>query len=1319
MIRPMRLLRTLTFFFLLALVFRTAHADTGRLFTSEHLSSTLINTITQDRQGYIWIGTDYGLNRFDGYRFTAYLNKVGNPNSLNHNNVQALFVDSDGQLWVGTAKGLARYDTSTDSFQRFDLRADSDDEPRITNIIESPKGTIVVGTSGFGLFEVGKHDIDIQQIDRYSADDGNDYYWGIFFDQQGRFWKSDNNGTVYCFSADPQPRLLLKHQPATGLTFQFLQHEDGNVLAISKQGGLIFDANSLAVSELHTNLATLSSAQIGHDGNMLLGTTGYGLWRFGLTGQPREPIIINNRNIDFSTANVTAVFQDRQYNLWVGCNQRGLLFCANEQQAFQSWSLSNAGIKSARVITAMADASDGGVWAALGDGDLYHLDAAGRITRSVACPSRLRCIYRDSQGLYWVTAGRTLYSFNESSGRLQSVKTFDGDFIFSLGDDGEGRLFVSTFSAGMTIYDTRTGTTRHYDMYQREDSRGYLCNNWIFSFLYDAKGLLWVATSSGVSCYDPVNDTFNTYGWHNILEGWACISLAEDQQGNIFVGTDRGLFRFDRQKNEVLPFPDADQSLSDKSINAICIEQNGDLWCSTSMGIWHYAAQQQQMTGYQSGNGLREREYLSGVGMKLPDGRIAFATSEGPMVFHPVSVSTANRQPSDIMLTTMLVGSERISTESMSDGRRITTEPVNQSGYFTLSYLDNSFIMEFSTFDFSDARNMSLEYKLNDDRWSHTAAGDNTLGFNHLRPGTYRLYVRAAANGLYSPVHAYTISVRAPWYRTTWAWLLYVLAFILLTVYLGWRYYRDRKQKLAEEKMQFLINATHDIRTPLTLILSPLHKAIEMAKQIQSSLPSGGAGGGSLLSQLDTIDHNAHRILNLVNQILDIRKIDKQQMKLQFKETQMVPFLHNIYKVFESHARERSITFRFNHPDELTACIDPVQFDKVIQNLLSNAFKFTPDGGEITIEMTVASLKNGADGGLQISVTDTGTGLNEADIPRLFTRFYQSASNQATGREGTGIGLNLCKMIVEMHHGQITAHNRTDGVQGSVFTVTVPITAPTQTDEDSAHTQEKRLSFSGGTGSGSILLVDDDAEITDYIAQELSAHYRFSTAANGKEALRLLLAENAHFDLVVSDIMMPEMDGFTLLRTIKSNINIAHLPVILLTSEAAVGNRLEGLERGADAFMAKPFLVDELHMQIDNLLAKAQRLKAQYGGNLEEHMEKVEQRDVYDNDQRLMERIVQSVNKNLGDSDFSVEQLASEVGLSRSQLHRRMKELTGLSASDFVRNIRMEQAARLLRERKVNISQVAYSVGFSSLGTFSKVFKQHFGQPPSEYTAQK
>ena len=1323
-----KLLQAILTLLLLMVISHNVQAYEGRLFTSEHLTSTIVNHITQDQQGYIWIATANGLNRFDGYHFKTYSYQPDKEHSLSHNNVQTLFVDSEGQLWVGTVKGLNRYNNATDDFEHFDMRPDTDDEPRITNIIESPQGNIIVGTSGFGLYEVEKHLTDIRQINQYSADDENDYYWGIFFDSQGRFWKSDNIGNICCFSADKEPRLLLKHQPTTGLTFMFLQEKNGDVLAISKQGGIIFDGKDLTAKELHTDLATLNNAIIAQDGNLLLGTTGYGLWRFGLSGEPREQVNVSNRHIDFSTARITALYEDSEHNLWVGCDQRGLLFWPNEQQAFQSWSFSNQGIKTARVIRSAAQASDGGLWAAMGDGDLYHFDTKGRINRIIECPTRLNFIYRGSNSQYWVGAGKTLYSLDELSGRLQTKKSYKGDFLNTMTDDGLGTYYLSTFSAGMTVVDSHTGAERHYDMYQREDPRGYLCNNWIFKFLIDSKGLLWVATSSGVSCYDPKKDSFKTFGWHNILEGYACLSLAETAGGDILIGTDRGLFCFYRQKNEAKPFPDEENSLSDKSVGAICVEKNGDLWCATSMGIWHYSAERHQMTGYQSGNGLREREYTMGVCQQLPDGRIVFSTSEGPVVFHPIGLSTINNPLGDIILTSMLVGGQPVNTQSTSDGQPITTLPLDQSNHFTLSYLDNTFALEFSTFDFANAPNVALEYRLNDDRWSQTNAGENTIAINHLRPGTYRLDVCAVENGQQSPVHTYTITIRAPWYRSSMAYLVYAIILLLLLGYIAWRYYKGKQQQLAEEKMQFLINATHDIRTPLTLILSPLHKALRESEKIASAQDGEGTAGANsslftIHSSLQTIDHNARRILNLVNQILDIRKIDKQQMKLQYRETQMVPFVNNIYKVFEAHANERQINFRFEHSDDITAWIDPVQFDKVIQNLLSNAFKFTADEGEIVIKLETSSQESE---NICLSVTDTGTGLSETDLHRLFTRFYQSTANQAAGREGTGIGLNLCKMIVEMHGGEITAHNRKDGIRGSEFVVTIPKKPKTEVIEERISSTDSNAIDStpsqGGTGGGStprILLVDDDAEITDYIAQELSLHYRFTTAANGKEALQQLLSGDKKFELVVSDIMMPVMDGFTLLRAIKSNINIAHLPVILLTSEAAVGNRLEGLERGADAFMAKPFIVEELRVQIDNLLKKAQRLKAQYGNNLDEQKKNVKQLDVDDNDKKLMERIMQSINKNLDDSDFSVELLAQDAGLSRAQLHRRMKELTGLSASEFVRNIRMEQAARLLRERHTNVSQVAYSVGFSSLGTFTKVFKQHFGQPPSEYAAQK
>ena len=362
-----------------------------------------------------------------------------------------------------------------------------------------------------------------------------------------------------------------------------------------------------------------------------------------------------------------------------------------------------------------------------------------------------------------------------------------------------------------------------------------------------------------------------------------------------------------------------------------------------------------------------------------------------------------------------------------------------------------------------------------------------------------------------------------------------------------------------------------------------------------------------------------------------------------------------------------------------------------------------------------------------LEVIDNGVGLDSDNMKHIFERFYQGGNSRRLHIHGTGIGLNLCKMIVDMHHGTISAHNRTDE-RGTVFTVTLPLGCGHLSEEEIDHTpvvaEDQSASIaaqSSGNGTGSqssrykVLIVDDDMEISRYISAELARYYKFGICSNGREGLKELLAND--YDLVISDVMMPEMDGFTMLRMIKTNINISHIPVIMLTSKADVGNRLEGLERGADAFLAKPFDLQELHSVIDNLIHNRQRLKGKYTG-AQQQTALVEQPEVKGNDELLMERIMKSVNKNLSNSDFNVDMLTQEVGISRAQLHRKMKEMTGISTSEFIRNIRLEQAARLLREQKINITQVAYTVGFSNLAHFSTIFRKHFGISPSEYMEQ-
>ena len=553
------------------------------------------------------------------------------------------------------------------------------------------------------------------------------------------------------------------------------------------------------------------------------------------------------------------------------------------------------------------------------------------------------------------------------------------------------------------------------------------------------------------------------------------------------------------------------------------------------------------------------------------------------------------------------------------------------------------------------------------------------------------------------------IKVCDPWYASTWAFLLYFLTAAGIILYIIYRYERHRKEDLEETKMQFLINATHDIRSPLTLIMGPLNKLKTRITDAESK------------QDIDTIDRNAQRLLLLVNQILDERKIDKDQMHLHCQKTDLKEFLRGIMSLYNFNVQERSITLSLKEDESLKeegnlqVWIDRINFDKVISNLLSNAMKYTSDGGEITL--IIGKNKESA----IIKVEDTGIGLKEEKTDRLFERFYQGNNNSDIHIEGTGIGLNLCRALVKMHGGTIRAYNRTDGIKGSCFEVNIPLgkehLKPEEIlQEDGTKTAESTGKRTQANRNFNILIVDDDAEIAHYIKTELSDWYRFEHACNGKEGLKMLLT--GKYDLVISDVMMPEMDGVTMLKKIKGNSNVSDIPVILLTSKSEVENRLEGLRKGADAFLAKPFNMEELHILIDNLVDNVRRIRGKYSG-AQGQKAKIEQIQVKGNNDALMERVMKYMNEHLADPDLNVEKLTEDVGISRAQLHRKLKEIAGVSAGEFIRNLRLEQAARLIEEGQINITQVAYSVGFSNQTHFSTVFKKHYGMSPSEYAETK
>ena len=1280
-------------------------ADSGELFTSGKLSSSLINCIVQDKYGYIWVGTEYGLSKFDGYRFTNYLHNEEDTTSITDNIISDLLVDKKGNLWIGCAKGLMRYNYETNNFSR--LQFPDGRKPRIYSMVESHRGDILLGTAGYGLYSVKNNGIEKTANNRftirweraYAKRDSDVFFTHIYEDKHQYLWQSSHLSTFTRF-IEKQGKVQRKDfKSPYGAPVAFIQHRPQAMLIVCMYGIIYYDYQTGRIADAGYDLGTfknhvtINNATFDHDGNLYISTSEHGALIIKKGSNKVEQLENSNSNFNLSTAFVNDIIEDKDNNLWIGCYKKGLYLLNQRQQAFSSWSFSAQNYIIGSSVSSIAPGENGETWCTVQNSGVFCFDASGKIIAHPTSPAGTCIIYKDRRGAYWISNGSALYSYNPHTGAYQEKLTFTSAGIYCMTDDNQGNLYISVYSKGLYIYNVESGKVTILNMRQR-GNKGFLCNDWVRSMAFDHTGHLWIGTSNGVSCLNTKTLSFKDFGWNIILKDRQANGICEGKNGNMIIGTEEGLYLFDRKNNKPLALPHA-EVLKGKQVCSIIKDHQGDLWISTTMGIWQYDQKNRQFIGHINGNGLTTREYVLGSSMHTASDLIAFGTSDGITTFYPERVRAKKMELGDVHLTNFII-----------DGK-----PINcLTDEFTIPYEENSFTLEFSLLNYRNTDNISFQYRINEGKWNSTNEGSNAVSFNKLKPGSYTLEVRAMSNGNFSKkstiIH---IKVCDPWYASTWAFLLYFLTAAGIILYIIYRYERHRKEDLEETKMQFLINATHDIRSPLTLIMGPLNKLKTRITDAESK------------QDIDTIDRNAQRLLLLVNQILDERKIDKDQMHLHCQKTDLKEFLRGIMSLYNFNVQERSITLSLKEDESLKeegnlqVWIDRINFDKVISNLLSNAMKYTSDGGEITL--IIGKNKESA----IIKVEDTGIGLKEEKTDRLFERFYQGNNNSNIHIEGTGIGLNLCRALVKMHGGAIRAYNRTDGIKGSCFEVNIPLgkehLRPEEIlQEDGTKTAESTGKRTQANRNFNILIVDDDAEIAHYIKTELSDWYRFEHASNGKEGLKMLLT--GKYDLVISDVMMPEMDGVTMLKKIKGNSNVSDIPVILLTSKSEVENRLEGLRKGADAFLAKPFNMEELHILIDNLVDNVRRIRGKYSG-AQGQKAKIEQIQVKGNNDALMERVMKYMNEHLTDPDLNVEKLTEDVGISRAQLHRKLKEIAGVSAGEFIRNLRLEQAARLIEEGQINITQVAYSVGFSNQTHFSTVFKKHYGMSPSEYAETK
>ena len=1270
-----------------------SYANSGRLYTSNDLSSSLIRCIIQDKYGFIWVGTNYGLNRFDGYKFSTYLCNPADTTTIQDNDIVKLYPYSKEFLFVATNRGLYKYSYLTNSFQHIVLEK-KDEKIRVSSLIEDGKHNLLIGTAGYGAYRLDMTTGKVTRLSRKSANSVDDFFAMLFFDDEGYLWQANHTKVLRKYKYNGKSiQLVSVYEPKDLFGISKLYATDKKGFFVAHTGGMMrYDYASHSFSRYdfdfsaHQGAGYISAVTLDKYGNLWLGTSGDGTFKIPHGSRKAYRVELNNQSFIFDNAHISDLLIDRDGNQWYGCYMKGLFLSNNDKNVFHPVSLDELGA-GMETISSVVGVADGLMLFVVKNHGLYLLDEKTGNTKLLQSPAGPIKVYSDFRKKVYVYGRDGIYEYDWMYQTYRLLLPSNGLSLDDMQVDAAGNIYFTSQGNGLYVWNRKSGKMTQYLM---DDKRPHktICNNWISEIRLDSRGWLWCATANGVSCMDTKTGYFDIILSRPLLEGKSCYSTLELSDGKIAIATEMGLYLYDRKKQQTTPWPHS-ESISGLRIYSLKKDVKGNLWMSSAQGIWCYDSKAKSFFSFEKGNGLLTKEYLAGVVGSTSDGVICYGNSEGLTYFRPSQVKDYNEKTSAIYLSGVLLDGKM--APFIGDNLSVPSD-------------FKSIVLSFSQLDYQSVGNIVFQYRINGGKWISNAAGDNSFNFTGLSYGHYRIEVRTYCNGKYSTYKkVINLDVLAPWFLTVWAKLLYLFLILGLTAAAIIVFLRKKKRDMEEAKMQFLINATHDIRSPLTLIMEPLKKLKERLGNAEE-----------YQADIDTIDRNAQRLLTLVNQILDKRRLDKHQMNLSCRETNLVEFSQGLVSLFTYNANLRGINIRLEMPETpVNAWIDRNKLDKAIANLLSNAFKYTPNGGEIIFRIEKQDKK------VLLYVIDSGKGLGKNDDAKtLFERFYQGKNSADMHLGGSGIGLNLCRSIVRLHGGDVTARNREDGTSGACFIIELPLgkehLKDSQINSDYVVNGKKQQRGAASRNS-KILLVDDDIEICRYLKSELSDWYRFVICNNGKEALKQLLSGD--FDLVVSDVVMPEMDGITLLRNIKGNANISHVPVIMLTSKSEISDRLEGIKLGADAYLAKPFSLEELHLTIDNLIDNVRRLKGKFSGALKQD-DKVEKVEVKGYDEELMERIMKVVNENLSDSDFNVEKMCDEVGVSRTQLHRKLKEMTGVPTSEFLRNIRLNEAARLIREHKINITQVSYMVGFANNSHFSTAFKKYFGMSPTEYAAK-
>lgn len=1305
------------------------------------LSNNQIHCILQDKEGWMWFGTSQGVCRFDGYKFTVFKNDPEDSASLQGNLVRTMFEDHKGQLWVGTENGgLNKFNREKETFiHYFDRGKDAAlNNANVNSICEDLSGVLWVGTDN-RLYRVDNESkltvVKPENIPGFST-----YFRVVRTDKNGRIWAGTNKGLfVYDPRKNTAVKVTLPAIPVTNEEIWDITFEDDHTVWVGTYAGGLYIVNTATLEATHLVLDqkndrsnTVRAISKDHNGRFWIGTRG-GLYIYEkdkgtlafYCHDEREPrSLVNN--------SVQCISHDRKGDVWIG-TRSGINFLIEERQnihGYKAMPHDNRYLNSSEIYAFWIDPS-GNIWAGTENGGINILDRH---------------------------TGTFKYLMPEKGNPNSLSRTC----IKALLDDGRNNLWIGTFLGGLDVLNRSTGNFVHYR--HDPENPASISDNRVWTLLKDAKGNIWIGTEAGLDRFDPQAKAFVHYT--NVVNNQQVAWLHEDSDHNLWIGGIEELIIYNPENHKISRIPESTRNMLEDSNGKIWLatrnkglalaskekgiiryytEKNGlannqtlailednehFLWISTTNGLSKFDPATEGFHNFSQKNGFLNNQFTYGAAYKSPEGELLFGGISGFNIFDPSKIKAGDYY-APIVITDL-----KIFNRSVKIGDRkkdILTKSITETEEIHLKYNQNSVTLEFASFDYANSLGLQYSYFLEnfDKDWNEPSVSRSAT-YTNLDPGEYHFRIKTVSidrrennNG---PV--LTIIVSPPYWQTWWfRALIFLTVFGLLYLVFNFILNKEKlkndlvlermKAKKLHEldmmKLRFYTNISHEIRTPLTLILGPLEK------MRHHSIPEAEAR-----EHLNVMYRNASQLHQLINQLLDFRKLETGNLKINLSRGDLVSYLSGIVGSFEDFAREKEIELRFNSlKKQIVTSFDADKVAKIMNNLLSNALKFTGKGGRVSVNLSLVfdSDENEPVGEsadrqmIEISVKDTGIGISESNLEKIFSRFFQV---EDSAKSGTGIGLALTRELVKLHGGKIFVVSKPG--KGSKFTVQLPyedaaqhevlVSRPDQSvPENTPPDQENDDAVSEqAAGRKIMLVVDDNADVRYFVKSHFQSSYQVIEAADGTQGWNLALKTIP--DIIISDVMMPEIDGFELCRKIRKDERTSHIPILLLTALGSREHEIEGLSAGADDFITKPFDLVLLQTKVENMLSVRQSLKQKYAGEMLLQPTNVV---LTSPDERFLQKAIEVVEKYISDPDLDIERFATEIGVSRMQLYRKLNAMTEMTVKEFIRNIRLKRAAQMLVQKKLNVSEIAYAVGFKDLSHFRKCFRQEFGMSATEY----